>query len=76
MASAPRSRDHEPAVRIVKGEPLDEELAALTAVLLARADALPGVSDTADEEGPPARWRPVGYASPVSWHRAVPAPAK
>ncbi|MEU5255544.1 acyl-CoA carboxylase epsilon subunit [Streptomyces longwoodensis] len=67
MASAPAAGAHEPVLRIVRGEPLDEELAALTAVLLARAQALPAVSDTAGKAGPPARWRPAGYASPVSW---------
>ncbi|MFF3616510.1 acyl-CoA carboxylase epsilon subunit [Streptomyces sp. NPDC002580] len=63
----------DPLVRVVKGEPADEELAALTAVLLARAEAVQDVSRTGGGTGLPARWRPAGYRSPLSWHGGVPA---
>jgi hypothetical protein len=78
MAMAPTPGDgvHDPLVRIVKGEPADEELAALTAVLLARAEAVQEVSRADGETGFPARWRPAGYRSPVSWHVGTPAPAE
>jgi hypothetical protein len=58
----------DPLVRVVKGDLADEELAALTAVLLARAaaDTVPAKQQLT------ARWqrleRRPGYSSPVSWH--------
>ena len=66
----------DPLVRVVRGTLADEELAALTAVLFARAAARPvrpveGGSDS-DEDPEQARWqrpeRLAGYHSPVSWH--------
>ncbi|MFF7594598.1 acyl-CoA carboxylase epsilon subunit [Streptomyces mirabilis] len=67
MTIAIAPADDDPLVRVVKGEPDDAELAALTAVLLARA-----VADQSRTEGDarfPARWRPAGYRSPLSWSR-------
>ncbi|MEY9965836.1 hypothetical protein ABIA33_003886 [Streptacidiphilus sp. MAP12-16] len=60
----------DPLVRVVKGQLADEELAALTAVLLARAAA---EARPAKGHGQPqARWqrpeRHGNYRSPVSWH--------
>ncbi|GAQ53034.1 acyl-CoA carboxylase epsilon subunit [Streptomyces acidiscabies] len=49
-------------IRIEKGEADDEELAALTALLMARA-ARPAPSDSA----PRAHWRHHGFRSPNSW---------
>ncbi len=61
----------DPLVRVVKGELADEELAALTAVLLARAASAPG-SSKAQVGKATARWqrpeRRPDYRSPVSWH--------
>ncbi|TDU06437.1 acyl-CoA carboxylase epsilon subunit-like protein [Streptomyces sp. 846.5] len=65
----------DPLVRVVKGSLADEELAALTAVLLARAAA---TSSTAAKGAvgagrSQAQWqrpeRRPSYNSPVSWHR-------
>ncbi|MFE9881054.1 acyl-CoA carboxylase epsilon subunit [Streptomyces sp. NPDC005784] len=63
-----------PMVQIVKGEPADDELAALAAVLLARAAAArrPAQSRSAhDDRRPQARWRRLervtSYRNPVSW---------
>ena len=60
----------DPLVRVVKGRLADEELAALTAVLLARAAATSGHSPKLGRA--PARWqrpeRRPDYRSPVSWH--------
>ncbi len=61
----------DPVVRVVKGKLADEELAALTAVLLARAAGTPGhrAKGTGRMQ---ARWqrpeRRPDYRSPVSWH--------
>ena len=62
----------DPLVRVVKGTLADEELAALTAVLLARAaatssKAAKGAGRTQAQWQRPER-RP-SYNSPVSWHR-------
>jgi hypothetical protein len=61
----------DPLVRVVKGELADEELAALTAVLLARAASGPG-SPKGQAGKAQARWqrpeRRPDYRSPVSWH--------
>jgi hypothetical protein len=57
----------EPRLRIVSGDPTPEEIAALTAVLLARGEAAPAAE-------PPSQWRnrarnirpPLG-AGPGAW---------
>ncbi|MEZ0090141.1 acyl-CoA carboxylase epsilon subunit [Streptacidiphilus sp. EB129] len=58
-------------VRVVKGHLAAEELAALTAVLLARAANQPGSGGFGKAQDL-ARWqrpeRRIGYNSPVSWH--------
>ncbi|MHA6760238.1 acyl-CoA carboxylase epsilon subunit [Streptacidiphilus sp. PAMC 29251] len=58
-------------VRVVKGTLADEELAALTAVLLARAAIQPAKGKGGDAKAQ-ARWqrpeRRPDYRSPVSWH--------
>ncbi|MFF7634048.1 acyl-CoA carboxylase epsilon subunit [Kitasatospora sp. NPDC008050] len=64
----------EPLVRVTRGTLSDEELAALTAVLLARAAATQSAAGLAPVE-PIARWQrldrhPV-YYSPVSWQWAA-----
>ncbi|WP_042404372.1 acyl-CoA carboxylase epsilon subunit [Streptacidiphilus carbonis] len=60
-------------VRVVKGNLADEELAALTAVLLARAAAAPKAAKGAGAGMTQAQWqrpeRRPSYNSPVSWHR-------
>ncbi|MBC3842496.1 acyl-CoA carboxylase subunit epsilon [Streptacidiphilus sp. 4-A2] len=60
----------DPLVRVVKGRLADEELAALTAVLLARAAGTPEHDPRLNQAQ--ARWqrleRRPGYRSPVSWH--------
>jgi len=65
----------DPLVRVVKGSLAAEELAALTAVLLARAAAQPGTGGSSVKGGDgkaQARWqrpeRRPDYRSPVSWH--------
>ena len=62
----------DPVVRVVKGRLADEELAALTAVLLARAAATPGHASKVGGGRSQARWqrpeRRPDYRSPVSWH--------
>ena len=61
----------DPLVRVVKGTLADEELAALTAVLLVRAAAAPS-GKSAGSGKAQARWqrpeRRPDYRSPVSWH--------
>ncbi|MFC1399781.1 MULTISPECIES: acyl-CoA carboxylase epsilon subunit [Streptacidiphilus] len=67
----------DPLVRVVKGTLADEELAALTAVLLARAAATSsrsaGSAKGAAGSRTQAQWqrpeRRPSYNSPVSWHR-------
>ncbi|WP_441245541.1 acyl-CoA carboxylase subunit epsilon [Kitasatospora sp. McL0602] len=60
-------------IRITRGTLSDEELAALTAVLMARATAAQCAAATAVE--PIARWqrleRRPAYYSPVSWQQAA-----
>ncbi|MGW7607619.1 acyl-CoA carboxylase epsilon subunit [Streptomyces sp. NPDC054766] len=63
-----------PTVQIVKGEPADDELAALTAVLLARVAAAQRSAQPRSAHGdghPQARWRRLecvtSYRNPVSW---------
>ena len=62
----------DPVVRVVKGRLADEELAALTAVLLARATVAPGQGSKRGAGRGLARWqrpeRRPDYRSPVSWH--------
>ncbi|GAB2697810.1 acyl-CoA carboxylase epsilon subunit [Kitasatospora kifunensis] len=64
----------EPLLRVTRGSLTDEELAALTAVLLARAAASQQASTLAPVE-PIARWRRLerhpAYSSPVSWRQAA-----
>ena len=64
----------EPLLRIVRGSLNDEELAALTAVLAARAAATRTAAATPVVE-PIARWtrleRRPAYYSPVSWQQAA-----
>jgi hypothetical protein len=63
-----------PLVRVVKGNLAAEELAALTAVLLARATVTSpvGKAGSVGKAEAQARWqrleRRPGYSSPVSWH--------
>ncbi|MBD0676364.1 acyl-CoA carboxylase epsilon subunit [Kitasatospora sp. NPDC091335] len=63
----------EPLVRIVRGSLTDEELAALTAVLAARAAAQQAAAAAPVE--PIASWqrleRRPAYYSPVSWQQAA-----
>ncbi|MCD0485292.1 acyl-CoA carboxylase epsilon subunit [Streptacidiphilus sp. ASG 303] len=64
-----------PAFQIVRGSLTDEELAALTAVLLARAAAGGGARQQAVRPEPVARWqrleRRPSYDSPLSWQTAA-----
>ncbi|MER5862408.1 acyl-CoA carboxylase subunit epsilon [Kitasatospora sp. NPDC002040] len=63
----------EPLLRIVRGTLTDEELAALTAVLMARAAAVQTAAVAPAE--PIATWsrieRRPAYWSPVSWQQAA-----
>ena len=69
----------QPAVQVVRGSLTDEELAALTAVLLARAATAAAprgpVLRLAGRHEPAARWRRLerrpAYHSPVSWRAAA-----
>ncbi|GAA0674829.1 hypothetical protein GCM10010193_29710 [Kitasatospora atroaurantiaca] len=69
------SASAEPLVRIVRGSLNDEELAALTAVLLARASAAQQAVAAAAAVEPIANWqrleRRPAYYSPVSWQQAA-----
>ncbi|MER6127345.1 acyl-CoA carboxylase epsilon subunit [Streptomyces sp. NPDC001795] len=62
-------------VRVERGEASEEELAALTAVLLARAAARGHGPDHADRSRTTARWsrleRRPSYQSPLSWRVAA-----
>ncbi|KJK59480.1 acyl-CoA carboxylase epsilon subunit [Saccharothrix sp. ST-888] len=53
---------------VVRGSLTDEELAALTAVLLARAAAARATAAVVVRLH---SWRPADYTSPVSWRRAA-----
>ena len=75
---APAAAPADPLVRVVRGTLADEELAALTAVLLARAAATSTKAAKAGKGAPgtgraQAQWqrpeRRPSYNSPVSWHR-------
>lgn len=68
-------------LRVEKGDPAPEELAALTAVLLARAlgpDVEP--DDGARGRRAVARWRrperDTGFDGPRTWRRAGPTPGR
>ncbi|MFF1873449.1 acyl-CoA carboxylase subunit epsilon [Kitasatospora herbaricolor] len=65
----------EPLVRIVRGSLNDEELAALTAVLMARAAAAQQAATAIATVEPMAGWRRLErrqpYWSPVSWQQAA-----
>ncbi|WP_406864166.1 acyl-CoA carboxylase epsilon subunit [Streptomyces sp. HUAS MG47] len=68
-------------LRVEKGDPAPEELAALTAVLLARAlgpDVEP--DDRARGRRAVARWRrperDTGFDGPRTWRRAGPTPGR
>ncbi|KJK55436.1 acyl-CoA carboxylase epsilon subunit [Saccharothrix sp. ST-888] len=69
------SASAEPLVRIVRGSLTDEELAALTAVLLARAAAVQAAAAQTVVVEPIASWqrleRRPAYYSPVSWQQAA-----
>ncbi|MFG2622089.1 acyl-CoA carboxylase epsilon subunit [Streptomyces sp. NPDC048507] len=69
-------------IRVVRGRPDTDELAALTAVVLARAAALEGEFGGTAGSGPAvAGWcrsgRPRDFLGPRTWraHRAGPRPA-
>ncbi|MFI9834923.1 acyl-CoA carboxylase subunit epsilon [Streptomyces sp. NPDC051913] len=59
-----------PDIRVEKGHADPEEVAAITAVLLARAAAQP--AETPDRRRPKAGWRRLeregGFRAPHSWH--------
>jgi len=61
----------QPLVRVVRGQLADDELAALTAVLLSRAAAPAAEPETTDAMSP--NWqrleRSGGYRAPHSWRR-------
>ncbi|QKW20070.1 acyl-CoA carboxylase subunit epsilon [Kitasatospora sp. NA04385] len=65
---------NEPLVRIVRGSLTAEEMAALTAVLAARA-AVAAATSAAPVVEPVATWsrieRRPAYFSPVSWQQAA-----
>ncbi|MGW4893767.1 acyl-CoA carboxylase subunit epsilon [Kitasatospora sp. NPDC004240] len=62
-------------VRVVRGSLTDEELAALTAVLMARAVAAQQAAAAVAPVEPIASWqrleRRPAYYSPVSWQQAA-----
>ncbi|MFH8337836.1 acyl-CoA carboxylase subunit epsilon [Streptomyces sp. AM6-12] len=57
-----------PPIRVEKGEATDEELAALTVLLLSRT-ALAGPGTEASSPGTTS-WRPHSFHAPHSWQRA------
>ena len=56
-------------IQVTRGQTTAEELAALTAVLLARAAAGPAGGPAAAREAP--GWRPDTFGAPHSWQAAV-----
>ncbi|MFI5966004.1 acyl-CoA carboxylase subunit epsilon [Streptomyces asoensis] len=60
-----------PDIRVEKGHAEPEEVAAITAVLLARAAAQPSPTETRHRR-PKAGWRRLeregGFRAPHSWH--------
>ncbi|MFI9809720.1 acyl-CoA carboxylase subunit epsilon [Streptomyces sp. NPDC052301] len=61
-----------PDIRVEKGHADPEEVAAITAVLLARAAARPADSAQTHRGRPKAGWRRLeregGFRAPHSWH--------
>ncbi|ARP72506.1 acyl-CoA carboxylase subunit epsilon [Streptomyces pluripotens] len=61
-----------PDIRVEKGHAEPEEVAAITAVLLARAAARPTASAHTHRGRPKAGWRRLerepGFRAPHSWH--------
>ncbi|MFF7229436.1 acyl-CoA carboxylase epsilon subunit-like protein [Streptomyces sp. 2333.5] len=61
------------AIRVEKGQASEEELAALTAVLLARAAHRPAAATPAGPHATAARWRRLerqnGFHGATSWQR-------
>ncbi|MFF4402711.1 acyl-CoA carboxylase subunit epsilon [Streptomyces sp. NPDC001480] len=58
----------EPALRVERGQASDEELAALTVVLLAlHADAVAEQEEQQRFSKGSRRWRPHAYRAPRSW---------
>ncbi|MCX4856729.1 acyl-CoA carboxylase subunit epsilon [Streptomyces canus] len=61
-----------PDIRVEKGHAEPEEVAAITAILLARAAAAPSSSTPAHRARPKAGWRRLeregGFRAPHSWH--------
>ncbi|MFJ2306787.1 acyl-CoA carboxylase epsilon subunit [Streptomyces sp. NPDC087787] len=59
-------------IRVEKGHAEPEEVAAITALLLARAAARPGDTTPAHRGRPKAGWRRLerenGFRAPHSWH--------
>jgi hypothetical protein len=61
-----------PDIRVEKGHAEPEEVAAITAILLARAAARPSTTTPAHRTRPKAGWRRLerepGFRAPHSWH--------
>ncbi|MFJ6083320.1 acyl-CoA carboxylase subunit epsilon [Streptomyces sp. NPDC092369] len=61
-----------PDIRVEKGHAEPEEVAAITAVLLARAAAQPSTDPADSTPKPKAGWRRLeregGFRAPHSWH--------
>ncbi|KPI01377.1 hypothetical protein OK074_0630 [Actinobacteria bacterium OK074] len=63
-----------PDIRVEKGHAEPEEVAAITAILMARAGAAPAATASAHRGGglPKAGWRRLerepGFRAPHSWH--------
>ena len=61
-----------PDIRVEKGHAEPEEVAAITAILLARAAAQPSSTDGSHRGRPKAGWRRLeregGFRAPHSWH--------
>ncbi|MET7383262.1 acyl-CoA carboxylase epsilon subunit [Streptomyces sp. NPDC005526] len=59
-------------IRVEKGHAEPEEVAAITALLLARAAARPAETTSAHRRRPKAGWRRLerenGFRAPHSWH--------
>ncbi|MFE9768402.1 acyl-CoA carboxylase epsilon subunit [Streptomyces sp. NPDC005808] len=59
-------------IRVEKGHAEPEEVAALTAILLARAAAAPASATSHNAAHPKAGWRRLerepGFRAPHSWH--------
>ncbi|MER6332050.1 acyl-CoA carboxylase subunit epsilon [Streptomyces sp. NPDC001034] len=68
IPSLPSPASPVPPIRVEKGEATDEELAALTVLLLSRT-ALPGPGADTSSPGTTS-WRPHSFHAPHSWQRA------